>query len=674
MNIRLSLMVPVLACSASFASAEPEKIEAPRFGTWGFDLDGRDLSVKPGDDFFTYASGKFLERTEIPSDRVRFGNFDALAILSEERVRGILEEAVKSPTPATAKIAAFYSSFMDEERAAKLGAKPIEPDLEKIKAAESINDLAALMSQPDGSFRSLFRIGIGADPKDPNRYRVSMGSGGLGLPDKDYYFKPGFAAIRSEYQSYISKMLDLVDWPNSEMMAKDIIGFETKLAEASWDRTELRNRDKTYNPVTPAELAAFAPEYDFAGLLKGRGVDAVERVVLSDKSAFPKKAAVFAGTPLDVLKAWMAFGVVDGAAPYLSPEFVDAEFQFRSKTLSGQPEQKARWKRGVALTNSVLGEDVGKIYVERYFPPESKQQMLELVENVRKAMAVRIDKLDWMGPETKKAAHEKLRKFNVKIGYPEKFRDYSAYQVASDDLTGNMRRANLFRWQRDLDRLNEPVDRSEWSMTPQHVNAYYSSTMNEIVFPAAILQPPFFDPKADPAVNYGAIGGVIGHEISHGFDDQGRKSDGDGVLKDWWTQEDVEKFNAKAKVLGEQYAATEILPGERINGALTMGENIADLGGINFALDAYRASLKGQPAPVIDGTTGDQRVFFGWAQVWRQKMRDEAMIKQLNTGPHSPAVARVNMVLRNVDAWYEAFDVKPGDKLYLKPEERVKIW
>jgi len=676
---RLSLLLSAFTLSSLPLSAQPaapagDPLAAPRFGTWGFDLSGRDTGTKPGDDFFEYASGSALARTEIPADRVRFGNFDALSILSEARVRGILDGAAKSPDPATAKIAAFYASYMDEARADSLGTKPIESDLGELRAATSHKELVAILSKPDGIGGGIFGAGIGPDPKDPTRYRVSVGSGGLGLPDKDYYLKPSFAPFKAKYEAYLTTLLGLIGWPEAETRAKEIVAFETDLAKASWDRADLRDRDKTYNPMTPEELASFAPGYDMRGMLAARGLSDVKRLVIFDKSAFPEKARIFSEAPLDTLKAWAACGVADAAASCLSKPFVDAQFDFRAKTLSGQPEPLARWKKAVAATNDVLGEEVGKVYVSRYFPAESKRHMLELVANVRKVLALRIDKLDWMGTETKKAAQDKLAKLTVKIGYPDEFRDYSAYRVEPDDLLGNMRRASLFGWQRGLDRLDQPVDRKEWGMPPQKVNAYYNSTMNEIVFPAAILQPPFFDPDADDAVNYGGIGGVIGHEISHGFDDQGRKSDGDGVLKDWWTPEDAAKFNERAAKLGEQYESIEVLPGEKINGKLTMGENIGDMGGINLALDAYHASLDGKPAPVIDGTTGDQRFFLGWAQVWRQKIRQETLVKQLHTDPHSPATARVNFVLRNVDAWYDAFDIQPGDKLYVKPEDRVRIW
>jgi putative endopeptidase len=670
----LILSATATALVATAAAPAETAGTAPRFGTWGFDLTGKDATVKPGDDFFRFANGAYLDRTTIPDDLPRFGNFDVLNILSENRVRDILDEAMKHPTDVTARIGAFYAAYMDEERVENLGTRPIEPALAKVRDAASREDLAAMMGHPGGMCPSLFGPGISADAKNPSRYAVYIGSGGLRLPDKNYYLKPAFAETRKKYEIYAADMLGLIAWPDAARMAREIVAFETRLADASWERTEHRDRDKTYNPMSPAELAAYAPGFEFARLLETRGLAKVERLIVGDNTAFPRKAAIFADTPLETLKAWMAFGIADASAPYLSKAFVDAHFGFHARTLSGQPEQRARWKRGVVLTNGALGEAVGQIYVARYFPPESKRQMLDLVNHVRAVLAERIDRLEWMGEATKKAAREKLARFSVKIGYPDKFRDYSALAVEAGDLYGNVTRSIQFEWRHDLDRLDKPVDRTEWGMPPQKVNAYYNPTFNEIVFPAAILQPPFFDPQADPAVNYGGIGGVIAHEISHGFDDQGRKSNGDGVLKDWWTAGDAAKFNARADRLAAQYDRMEILPGEPINGKLTLGENIGDMGGLTLALDAYHASLRGTPAPVLDGVTGDQRVFFGWAQVWRQKMRDEALRKQIHTDPHSPAQARVNGVVRNIDAWYTAFDIQPGDKLYLKPEDRVRIW
>ena len=652
-------------------------LASPKYGTWGFDVSGMDRSVKPGDDFFKFANGAWEARTEIPSDRTRFGNFDQLAILSEARSRAILEEAGagKIQDADAAKIGAAYSAFMNEALVEQLDAKPLQPELAAIRAAKTRDDITALMGRSNLSgYTALLNLGINADAKDPNRYAVYAGTGGLGLPDRDYYLQASFAEKKTAYLAYVQQMLTMIGWQNPAAAAQAVVDFETKVAEATWTRAERRDRSKTYNPASLAELQAMSPGYNWSRFLAASELPKVDRVVVTTNTAFPKIAQIYSTTPLDTLKAWQAFHLADDAAPLLSKRFVDANFQFRSKTLAGQPEQRARWKRAVATVNNQLGESVGRVYVARYFPPESKAKMDDLVANIRTAMRGRIEKLQWMGPETRERALDKLNKFNVKIGYPTKWRDYSGLVIKADDPYGNSQRATAFEWRRRVARLNGPVDRDEWGMTPQTVNAYYNSTLNEIVFPAAILQAPFFDPDADPAVNYGGIGGVIGHEISHGFDDQGRKSDGDGVLRDWWTAADAAKFGAQAERLGAQYSAFEPLPGSKVNGALTMGENIGDMGGLSLALDAYHASLKGKPAPVIDGLTGDQRVFLGWAQVWRQKQRDEALRQQVVTDPHSPAIYRVNGTIRNIDGWYNAFGIKPGDALYVPPEQRVRIW
>jgi putative endopeptidase len=678
--VGLGLGVGAIASVSTFAparAADTGGTETPHYGSWGFDLSGEDTSVKPGDDFYRYANGNYLKRTEIPADRTRFGNFDVLSVLSENRVHLILEQAAQKDTQPGApghKIGVFYKTYMDTARIEALGTAPLDNDLAKVRAAKTYADIAALMGDRNGFRDSIFGGGIGPDAKDPTHYAVQMGTGGTGLPDRDYYLKPAFAEKKTAYQVYIAKMLSLAGWPEPEKNAADIVAFETKMAEASWDRVQRRDRDKTYNPMTIDELQAYAPGFDFKRYLAARELGSVPRVIVSDNTAFPKKAAIFAQTPIETLQAWEAFGIVDSAAPLLPERFVQARFEFRNKVLAGQPQIQPRWKRAVAATDGALGEAVGEVYVARYFTPEAKAKMLDLVGNIKAALAIRIQKLDWMTPATKEQALKKLSQIAVKIAYPDKFRDYSALTIKDGDLYGDVVRARQFEYNRQLARLNGPVDRTEWGMTPQTVNAYYNPTMNEIVFPAAILQPPFFDPNADPAINYGGIGGVIGHEISHGFDDQGRKSDGTGKLRDWWTADDAAKFQEKTTRLGAQYSAFELLPGEHINGALTMGENIGDMGGINLGLEAYHASLKGKPAPVIDGLTGDQRVFLGWAQVWRGKQRDEALRQQLHTDPHSPEEARVNAVVRNVDAWYTAFDVKPGDKLYVAPADRVHIW
>jgi len=668
------------------AATAPRAVEAPvpaadlaspKYGTWGFDMSGMDTSVKPGDDFFRYANGKWAERTQIPADRVRFGNFDKLSVLSEARVHAIAMDAAagKLNDPDGAKIGAAYASFMNEALADKLGAKPIRPELAQIRAIKTKDAFTALMGKANTTaFSTILPVGITADAKSPKKYAVLAATGGLGLPDRDYYLQASFADKKAKYLAYVQQMLTLAGWEKPAENAKAIVDFETKLAEASWTRVERRDRDKTYNPANPAELNALTPGIDWNRYLAAAELPGVQRVVVTTNTAFPKFAKVYAETPLSTLKAWQAFHVADGAAPYLSKPFVQARFAFRNKELAGQPEEQPRWKRAVAFTDGVIGESVGRVYVARYFPPEAKAKMDALVGDIHTALKARIEKLDWMGDATKAKALEKLSKFTVKIGYPAKWRDYSKLVVKRDDLYGNSLRSAAFEWRREVARLNDPVDKAEWGMTPQTVNAYYNPVNNEVVFPAAILAPPFFDPDADPAINYGGIGGVIGHEISHGFDDQGRKSDGDGVLTDWWTAEDAAKFKVQTDKLGAQYSAFEPLPGAHVIGALTMGENIGDMGGLSLALDAYHTSLHGRPAPIIDGLTGDQRVFLGWAQVWREKIRDETLRQRLVVDPHSPAVYRVNGTIRNIAGWYDAFDVKPGDKLYVAPEDRVHIW
>ncbi|HET6972047.1 MAG TPA: M13-type metalloendopeptidase [Phenylobacterium sp.] len=667
-----------LFAATETGGADAASLASPKYGAWGFDESGMDRSVKPGDDFFKFANGKWAERTEIPSDRTRFGNFDKLSVLSEARVHAILEDAAagKLNDPDAAKIAAGYKAFMNEALADKLDAKPIAPELALIRKVKTKDDFTALMGKANTTgFASILPVFISIDAKAPTKYAVQSITGGLGLPDRDYYLKPEFAEKKAKYQAYVQQMLTLIKWEKPAENAKAIVEFETKLAEGSWTRVERRDRDKTYNPMSVAELNAYTPGFDWNRYLAQTELPkGVDRIVVTTNTAFPKVAAVYKDTPLATLKAWQAFHLADGAAPYLSKRFVDANFAFRAKELGGQPEQKPRWKRAVAFMDGAIGESVGRAYVARYFPPESKAKMVALVADIRTALKARIENLDWMGADTKAKALEKLAKFGVKIGYPDKWRDYAKLELKADDLYGNTIRAGAFDWRREVARLSGPVDKSEWGMTPQTVNAYYNPPNNEIVFPAAILQAPFFDPDADAAINYGGIGGVIGHEISHGFDDQGRKSDGDGVLRDWWTAEDATKFNAQRDRLGAQYSAFEPLPGAHVQGLLTMGENIGDMGGLSLGLDAYHASLKGQPAPVIDGLTGDQRVFLGWAQVWREKIRDEQLRQRLATDPHSPALYRVNGTIRNIPGWYQAFDIQPGDKLYVAPEQRVKIW
>ena len=666
----------IIAAQPALAQA-PDLSKAPRMGTWGFDLSGREMSTSPGQSFFRHANGGYMDRLVIPADRSTYGAFDALNELSRDRMRAVADKAAadRAAIGPTAQVGALYRSFMDEARVEALGAKPLAADLAAIRQAVSRDDVAALMGGTMKDFgSSFFTAQIFDDAKDPLKYTVYLGQGGLGLPDRDYYLVDRFAPQKKAYEAYIATMLKAVGWTSPEAIARAIVALETEIARVSWTRAERRDDDKTYNPFEIDPLGGYAPGFNWARYMQAMDLGGVRRVVVAENTAFPKIAALYAAAPVDTLKAWMAFNLADQAAPYLSKPFVEPQFEFRLKTLGGQPQMQPRWKRGVGLVDSQVGEALGKLYVDAYFPPDSKIKMEALVGDLKTAMKGRIENLEWMGPATKAKALEKLAKFSVKIGYPDTWRDYSSLRLRDDDLYGNVERAAAFAWDYNARRLNQPVDRGEWGMTPPTINAYYSSTKNEIVFPAAILQPPFFDPDGDPAVNYGGIGGVIGHEITHGFDDQGRKSDGDGRLTDWWTAEDTAKFQVQATRLGKQYDAVEVLPGANIKGDLTMGENIADLGGLLLALDAYHISLNGRPAPVIDGLTGDQRVFMGWAQAWRGKYRDDLMKQLLVSDPHAPPQARVDQPVRNIDAFYTAFGVKPGDAMYVPPEQRVRIW
>jgi putative endopeptidase len=567
--------------------------------------------------------------------------------------------------------------MMDEARVEKLDFQPIAPRLNAVAAIKSKTQLAAFMGKAQAGFGSApFGMGVGPDDKNPTVNVLGLGQAGLGLPDRDYYLNPKYADKLSKYEAYIADMLGKTGYPDAKKAAHDIVAMETEIAKVSWTRIERRDTSKTYNPMTLAQVSTYAPGFDWPVFFSNAGVAKANKVVLGENTAIKAIAKVYADTPLDTLKAWESFRIIEQAAPYMSKRFVDAQWQFRAHDLSGAQAQQPRWKRAISVANSEMGFALGRDYVNAYFPAESKAKMVELVGDLRVALKARIENLTWMSPETKAKALEKLAKYTVKIGYPDKWQDYSKLTLKADDLVGNVERSSIYEWNRDLAKLNKPVDKTEWGMTPQTVNAYYNPTGNEIVFPAAILQPPFFDPKADMAVNFGGIGGVIGHEITHGFDDQGRHYDGDGKLQDWWTEEDAKKFDAQAKKYGEQYDQFEVAPGFHVQGGLTMGENIADLGGNLLGQDGYQVYLKdnGQTSPVLDGFTGVQRVFMGFAQVWRSKYRLDAQKLQVATDPHSPAVFRVIGPVRNIDAWYTAFDIKPGDKYYIAPEDRVRIW
>jgi putative endopeptidase len=663
----------------------------PQYGAWGFDSSGADLKAKPGDDFFRYANGAWLDRVQIPADKAAYSLRLAMTDLTEQRLHDLMEEMAKKaeakPASIEGKAGTFYKSFMDEARIEKVGTSSLKDKLAEIQSAKTREALAAMMGRQNADFHGgIFGIFIDVDIKDPKHYAVYLGQAGLGLPDRDYYLKPDFTAKKEKYQAYAAQLLRLLEWPDADKRAAEVIDFETKIADASWTKTQQRDPIATYNAMSIAELEALAPKFAWRPFLTEAGLGKIERVVIAEKSAFPKIAEIFDKTPLETLQAWHAFNIADHAAPYLSKAFVDALFEMRNKTLSGQAEQKVRWKRGVQAVSGGdygagdrydrfgnLGWAVGQLYSAKYFPPAAKAKIEELVANLKVAMHERIKGLDWMGEATKVQALKKLDTYNIKVGYPDKARDYSSVEIRDDDLIGNVRRAGAADWAFYVQRLPGSVDMSDWGMTPQ-TNDAYNGSLRDIVFPAGILQPPMFDANADPAVNYGAIGAVIGHELTHGFDDQGRKFDAEGKLNDWWTAEDAKTFEARAKVLGEQYSKFEPLPGAKVNGELTMGENIADLGGVVIALDAYRASLKGKPAPVTDGLTGEQRVFLGWAQAWRGKLRDDAVRRQVVSDPHSPRQYRVNGVMRNIDAWYDAFKVKADEKLFVEPKDRVRIW
>jgi len=665
------------ACAGGLVLAQTDPLAAPRMGPWGFDLAGRDTTVSPGEDFYRHAAGAYTDTLVIPSDRTRWGSFDALAELASARSRAIIEKAAASPggSPEAAQIGTLYNSFMDEKAIEALGAKPLAADLAAVKAANTKARMATLMGKSSATyFSSFFAAYVTDDQKTPGRSVAFLTQAGLGMPVRDYYLEANFAAQKQSYRDYVAATLKAIGWADAERNADAIVAMETEIARVSWTGAEQRNDVKMYNPRSPEELEALAPGFPWQAFLAAEGLGGQKRLIAGEITAFPKIAAIYDGAPIAVLQAWQAFQVTDSASPYLSKAFADRRFDFRGKALSGQLEQQPRWKRAVAATGGNLGEAVGKLYVKAYFTPEAKAEMETLVANLRAALKVRIERLDWMSPATKAEALTKLSRMNVKIAYPDKWRDYSAFAVRKGDLYGNIARGIAFEWAHSLDKLNKPVDRDAWEMTPQTVNAYFSPAKNEIVFPAAILLPPFFDPAADAAVNYGGIGAVIGHEITHGFDDQGRQSDADGQLRDWWTAEDASRFEVQAKKLGAQYAAYEPLPGMRINPDLTMGENIADMGGVLIAYDAYKLSLSGKEAPVIDGLTGDQRFFMAWAQVWRGKIRDEALKQRLVTDSHSPNYFRANGGLRNSDAFFNAFGIKPGDKMYLAPADRVRIW
>jgi len=690
MHSRKLLLPALLACVIA-ACAEPEEVPAemeeqspPQALGLGVDLDNMDRSVRPEDDFFLYMNGGWMERTEIPSDRSRWGSFDELVEMAEEQVLEIITEVADTPghVPGSdeQKVGDMFLSFMGEAVIEANGLMPLQAEFAAIDALQDHEELAEFWSRMvTQRYSTPVSFGVSQDPGQSDRYITVVGQAGLGLPDRDYYLSDDerFVSLREQYREHIVRMLtlaDIVEDPNAA--ADNILSLETSIATAHWTRVQNRDRNATYNLMSVAELDDLAPGFAWVRFLDTAGLEDIQELNVRQPDYLTAVAEQYRGAPIEAWRDYHRYHVLRANAPYLPSEFVEENFDFFSRTLRGQPEMRDREKRGVAAVEAVLGFMVGQMYVERNFSDEAAERMDDMVENIKLAFADAIDELEWMTDATKQEAQAKLAGLNTKIGHPDEadWRDYSCLAIAADDLIGNMNRSTECEWERLRDRLGEEVDRGEWFMTPQTVNAYYSSSMNEIVFPAAILQPPFFNVQADDAVNYGAIGGVIGHEITHAFDDQGRRSDGEGNLRDWWTEEDEAQFRERAQVMIDQYSSYEPVAGAFIQGELALGENIADLGGLRVAYRAWQKSLGDEPAPVIEGFTGSQRVFMGWGQVWRNLQREEALRQQLVTGPHSPARYRVIGVLSNMPEFYEAFGVSEGDAMYLPPEERVMIW
>jgi putative endopeptidase len=646
-------------------------------GAYGLDLTAGDASVRPGDDFFRYCNGRWLDTTEIPSDRTSWGTFAILDDKAERDQRVIIEETARAGGASGSlqqKIADTYNSYLNTEAINARGLSVLEEDLATIAALRTHEDVVRLMAGADFPTNSPIVAFAGLDARNPDRYVVTITHAGLGLPEREYYRRADSEAQRTAYVAYIERILTLGGQSNGAAKARSIMALETQIAELHWPIADRRERERVYNLKSRAELRAIAPDFPWDAGLEAGNMAQAQEVVVRELSAMAPLAQLLMATPVETWKDYLTFNLISGSADVLPQAIDDANFDFYGKTLNGQPQQRERWKRAVDAVNNAMGEAVGQLYVQRHFPPEAKAQMLDLVENLRRAYAQRIEQSPWMTAATKVVAQEKLAAFVPRIGYPDVWRDYTAMEVRSGDAYGNSKRSTKFNGDWATARLWRPVDRREWNMTPQTVNASYNSVMNVITFPAAILQPPFFDPHADAAVNYGAIGGVIGHEMGHGFDDQGAKSDAHGVLRDWWSPADVAAFQQVTGALASQYDGFEALPGLHVNGRLTLGENVGDNGGLQVALRAYELSLDGREAPVLDGLTGQQRFFLGWAQAWRSKYRDEALRNLVLTNPHSPPVFRVNGVVRNMGAWYEAFGVTQENALYLPADQRVTIW
>ncbi len=668
----------LLAGLIIFSCASEKKASVKEYSS-GLNLANMDTTIHPGDNFQMYVNGSWIEETEIPSDKSRYGVFTILRDESQDNVKKIIESSASAEAAGSdeeKKVGGLYASFMDLETRNALGINPLNAEFEKIESISNYKELAKYFAYanklgyevPFGSF-------VMSDVKKPTDHALYLWQGGLGLPDREYYLKDDSKSkdLRSSYLEHVKKMLSLAQMENAGAKAQEIMNLETTIAKVHMKKEETRNIPALYNPHAMSDLSSLMSDFAWSDYFKEAGIEGVDTVVVTQIDYTKSLNDIIHKTDLGQWKTYLKWSVLNHCATRLTEDINDQNFEFYGKTMRGTEEQIPLWRRGVGLVDAHLGEVVGKVYVDKHFPPKAKERMTELVENLIAAYEVSIKDLDWMGEDTKKEALDKLSKFTLKIGYPDKWKDYPA-EMKKDDLFGNIQRSDLSEYQRNIDKLGEPVDKTEWGMNPQTVNAYYNPTMNEIVFPAAILQPPFFDLNADDAVNYGAIGGVIGHEIGHGFDDQGSTFDGDGVLRDWWTEDDKKEFKNRTNALIAQYDAFQVFDDLNVNGEFTLGENIGDLGGLSIAIKAYEMSLKGKEAPEMDGFTGIQRVFLGWAQAWKDKSREEALRMQVNTDPHSPAVFRVNGVVRNIPAFYEAFDIKESNELYLPVSERVKIW
>jgi putative endopeptidase len=673
----MKFKILALATAGMMAIAAPAVAEKPVYGDWGYNPTAMDASVKPGDDFWAYVNGMWDKNTQIAPDRASAGPFVTLSDKSEKDVHEIVEQLAADPNRdhLGQQVGDFYSSFVDTAAIEAAGAAPLKPYLAEINGAKTRSQLLSLFAKP--GFASPVDVGIDPNFKNPDVYAVFAGQATLGMPSREYYLEDNakMKAHRAAYRDYIITIEKLAGLPGGAAAADRIIALETALSKAQWPAADRRDIDKIYNPMTPAQLQKLAPQFQWNSTLAKAGLGTAKTIIVTEPSAVTGAGKILASTPLSTWKEWLAFRFVSDHASVLPKAIDDARFAFYSKELNGVQQQRERWKRAVAATNGALGEGVGEIYVKTHYPAESERQMKELIGNLEEAYRERISSNSWMDDATRKAALEKLAAFEPRIGHPVKYIDYSSMNVVKGEPLANAMAAADFDWKLQLSRFPKPVDRTLWGMYPQTINAYYNPLANQITFPAAILQPPFFDPNADAAVNYGAIGAVIGHEMGHAFDNEGRKFDPKGKLRDWWTAGASKSFTAKTDALVAQYNSFKPFPDLAVNGKLTLGENIGDLSGVEAAYAAFKKyEAKHGQSPVIDGLSGDQRFFIGWAQAWQEKQREDAERQQVITNEHSPGKYRVNGVVRNVDAWYKAFNVQPGDKLYLPPEQRVHIW